>query len=266
MTARTSARCPSRGTCGTRTRRALSWTSTCPGACPSRTSSRSTRTGGWWTVATEVSVETRRGEEKQKRSARVPQTKPGHPVALFIHGVWAVGEKWQFAPMAHRLAEEGGRTRVATYSLFPRRRRSRMWEEVSDAPTFTMDNAARPPGRVRGARWCPRPHPAPARPLCAMAPMHVRALATTEPDRRRRGYSTPRLEIAKTRRRRRVGASTLGSSAATVGQAAYDIDTHYKYETRGVAPVSTMARDGRATGSTARRPCGWCCRIQSPGR
>jgi hypothetical protein len=31
-----------------------------------------------------------------------------NPIALFIHGgVWAVGEKWQFAPMAHRLAQEG---------------------------------------------------------------------------------------------------------------------------------------------------------------
>ena len=75
-------------------------------------------------VATEASVETSGGEEKQKRSFESLATKPGHPVALFIHGgVWAVGEKWQFAPMAHRLAEEGVVTCVATYSLFPRRRR-----------------------------------------------------------------------------------------------------------------------------------------------
>jgi hypothetical protein len=32
----------------------------------------------------------------------------GLPVALFVHGgVWAAGEKWQFAPMATRMAEEG---------------------------------------------------------------------------------------------------------------------------------------------------------------
>ena len=46
--------------------------------------------------------------------------KDGCPVALFVHGgVWAVGEKWQFAPMASRLAEEGVVTCVATYTLFP---------------------------------------------------------------------------------------------------------------------------------------------------
>jgi hypothetical protein len=43
------------------------------------------------------------------------------PVALFVHGgVWAVGEKWHFAPMASRLAEEGVIACVATYTLFPR--------------------------------------------------------------------------------------------------------------------------------------------------
>jgi acetyl esterase/lipase len=46
-------------------------------------------------------------------------------VALFVHGgVWAVGEKWQFAPMASRLAEEGVVTCVATYTLFPQVRRA----------------------------------------------------------------------------------------------------------------------------------------------
>ena len=32
-----------------------------------------------------------------------------HPVALFVHGgVWAVGEKWQFAPMVGRCSLEPG--------------------------------------------------------------------------------------------------------------------------------------------------------------
>ena len=33
---------------------------------------------------------------------------PSVPMAVFVHGgVWSSGERWQFAPLAHRLAEEG---------------------------------------------------------------------------------------------------------------------------------------------------------------
>ena len=44
----------------------------------------------------------------------------GMPVVLFIHGgVWATGDKWQYAPMANQLAKTGVVTCVAHYSLFP---------------------------------------------------------------------------------------------------------------------------------------------------
>jgi len=44
----------------------------------------------------------------------------GAPVMLFVHGgVWASGDKWNFAPMAARLAESGCVVVVMEYSLFP---------------------------------------------------------------------------------------------------------------------------------------------------
>lgn len=185
-------------------------------------------------VATKASVETSGGENDsdaglRERALESLATKPGHPVALFIHGgVWAVGEKWQFAPMAHRLAEEGVVTCVATYSLFPRATAPRMWEEVSDALTFTMDNAARLCPGASAERVVLMGHSAGAH-LCAMALMHRQgALATTRDD-----------ETAPTRRR--VDARQPRAFVGLCG--VYDIDTHYKYEdSRGVALVSTMAR------------------------
>ena len=198
-------------------------------------------------VATEASVETSGGEKRNKNdSFESLATKPGHPVALFIHGgVWAVGEKWQFAPMAHRLAEEGVVTCVATYSLFPRATAPRMWEEVSDALTFTMDNAARLCPGASAERVVLMGHSAGAH-LCAMALMHRQgALATTEP-------TGAAVEVGSTLEARDEKDETPPTSRrvdtrqprAFVGLCGvYDIDTHYKYEdSRGVALVSTMAR------------------------
>ena len=198
-------------------------------------------------VATEASVETSGGEKRNENdSFESLATKPGHPVALFIHGgVWAVGEKWQFAPMAHRLAEEGVVTCVATYSLFPRATAPRMWEEVSDALTFTMDNAARLCPGASAERVVLMGHSAGAH-LCARALMHRQgALATTEP-------TGAAVEVGSTLEARDEKDETPPTSRrvdtrqprAFVGLCGvYDIDTHYKYEdSRGVALVSTMAR------------------------
>jgi len=211
-------------------------------------------------VATEASVETSGFPEKRNKSVKNDSddglerasvsslaTKPDHPVALFIHGgVWAVGEKWQFAPMAHRLAEEGVVTCVATYSLFPQATAPRMWEEVSDALTFTMDNAARLFPGASAERVVLMGHSAGAH-LCAMALMHRRgALATNEPTGAAVGGSAETSSPAGDDEtpptfRRRVDDRQPRAFVGLCG--VYDIDTHYKYEdSRGVALVSTMAR------------------------
>ena len=211
-------------------------------------------------VATKASVETSGFPEKKnkndsydsddglERALESLATKPDHPVALFIHGgVWAVGEKWQFAPMAHRLAEEGVVTCVATYSLFPQATAPRMWEEVSDALTFTMDNAARLFPGASAERVVLMGHSAGAH-LCAMALMHRRgALATNEPTGAAVAAvgGSPHAQAGDDETpptfRRRVDDRQPRAFVGLCG--VYDIDTHYKYEdSRGVALVSTMAR------------------------
>jgi acetyl esterase/lipase len=173
------------------------------------------------------------------RATNAGQT-PTHPVALFIHGgVWAVGEKWQFAPMAHRLAEEGVVTCVATYSLFPQALAPRMWEEVSDALTFTMDNASKLCPGASADRVVLVGHSAGAH-LCAMALMHRRG-AVPEAVEEKDYENDVAKEDAKTLTRAKVDARQPRAFVGLCG--VYDVATHYAYEdSRGVALVSTMAR------------------------
>ncbi|MEW5313171.1 MAG: hypothetical protein WDW38_004760 [Sanguina aurantia] len=65
------------------------------------------------------------------------------PVVFFVHGgVWASGEKWHYAPMAVRLAQEGCVVVVISYSMFPEVLCPAMVGEVSQALSWTLDNAA----------------------------------------------------------------------------------------------------------------------------
>lgn len=145
------------------------------------------------------------------------------PIALFIHGgVWAVGERWQFAPMAHRLAEEGIVTCVATYTLFPDAKCDTMWEEVSDAVTWTMDNAQHIGGDASNVVLVG--HSAGAQ-ICAMTLMHRQGLLNDDAEKTKKTIDT------------RQPQKFLGLCGV------YDIQTHFDYEdSRGVAQVSTMAR------------------------
>ena len=142
------------------------------------------------------------------------------PVALFVHGgVWAVGEKWQFAPMASRLAEEGVVTCVATYTLFPKARADTMWREVSDAITWTLDNVDRYGGDAD--RVTLLGHSAGAH-VCSMALLH------------RCGVTSDVTGVTVDRRQPKCYVGLCG---------VYDIARHYDYEdSRGVALVSTMGR------------------------
>lgn len=166
--------------------------------------------------------------------------KDGCPVALFVHGgVWAVGEKWQFAPMASRLAQEGVVTCVATYTLFPRALCRQMWTEVSDAITWTLDNVGGfggSPDRVTLVG-----HSAGAQ-ICSMALLHRCGVAGDRhepspapapgPER-----NSERLVDASSAIDRRQPRAFVGLCGV------YDIARHYDYEdSRGVALVSTMGR------------------------
>ena len=174
------------------------------------------------------------------RATNAGQT-PTHPVALFIHGgVWAVGEKWQFAPMAHRLAEEGVVTCVATYSLFPQALAPRMWEEVSDALTFTMDNASKLCPGASADRVVLVGHSAGAH-LCAMALMHRRGAVPEAVEEKDHENDVAKEDATKTLTNAKVDARQPRAFVGLCG--VYDVATHYAYEdSRGVALVSTMAR------------------------
>ena len=50
------------------------------------------------------------------------------------------GEKWHYAPMATRLAQQGILTCVLQYSLYPEARAQDMVAEVSSALSWTLDN------------------------------------------------------------------------------------------------------------------------------
>lgn len=147
----------------------------------------------------------------------------GLPVALFVHGgVWAVGEKWQFAPMASRLAEEGVVACVATYTLFPQANAKTMWREVSDAITWTLDNIrgfGGDPGRLTLMGHSAGAH------ICAMALLHRCGLAGRD--------DVMNVSAADERQPRQF----IGMCGV------YDVARHYDYEdSRGVALLSTMGR------------------------
>ena len=144
------------------------------------------------------------------------------PVALFVHGgVWAVGEKWQFAPMASRLAEEGVVTCVATYTLFPKAKADTMWREVSDAITWTLYNVDRYGGDAE--RVTLLGHSAGAH-ICSMALLHRCGVVPS---------TASHLQLTD----KRQPKSYVGLCGV------YDIPRHYDYEdSRGVAMVSTMGR------------------------
>ena len=144
------------------------------------------------------------------------------PVALFVHGgVWAVGEKWQFAPMASRLAEEGVVTCVATYTLFPKAKADTMWREVSDAITWTLDNVDKYGGDAE--RVTLLGHSAGAH-ICSMALLHRCGVVPS---------TASHLQLTD----KRQPKSYVGLCGV------YDIPRHYDYEdSRGVAMVSTMGR------------------------
>ena len=161
----------------------------------------------------------------------------GLPVALFVHGgVWAVGEKWQFAPMASRLAEEGVVACVATYTLFPDALAPRMWAEVSDAVTFAIDNARRFGGS--GDKVTLVGHSAGAH-ICAMALLE--RCRAADDDARNRQSSPGGTPISGSDRGERSDPRQPRRFVGLCG--VYDIAKHYAYEDgRGVALISTMAR------------------------
>lgn len=62
------------------------------------------------------------------------------------------GEKWQYAPLAHSLAQAGILTCVIQYSLYPKALVPQMVQEVSQALTWTFDNITKhggDPNRVK---------------------------------------------------------------------------------------------------------------------
>ncbi|EEH53145.1 uncharacterized protein MICPUCDRAFT_52052 [Micromonas pusilla CCMP1545] len=199
------------------------------------------------------------------------------PVALFVHGgVWAVGEKWHFAPMASRLAEEGVIACVATYTLFPRAEADQMWREVSDAVGFTLENARGFGGD--DARVSLIGHSAGAH-VCSMALLHrcgvvsddVGGGASADDPAARRmpkqflGLFLAFLFAHPSRSIPALGAFQLlhltpFNSTPTFARmewplglcGVYDVGRHYEYEdSRGVALLSTM---GRAMGGREKFP------------
>jgi len=137
------------------------------------------------------------------------------PMAVFVHGgVWASGERWQFAPLAHRLAEEGIVAAVISYSLYPEKSAKAQAEEVLKALKCAIMNA-----KLFGAdasRTHLVGHSAGSH-LCAMALL---------------------LDEEETQKKE---SEKLKSFVGMCG--VYNIETHYEYEDkRGVAMLSTMGR------------------------
>ena len=54
--------------------------------------------------------------------------------------MYIAGEKWQYAPIAHGLAQAGILTCVIQYTLYPKALAPQMVQEVSQALTWTFDN------------------------------------------------------------------------------------------------------------------------------
>lgn len=84
--------------------------------------------------------------------AAVRDTK-GRPVVFFVHGgIWASGDKWYFAHLGTRLAQEGCLVVVLQYSLFPQAIAVQMVEEVLLALDWTMDHIERWGRGLQGCR------------------------------------------------------------------------------------------------------------------
>jgi len=147
------------------------------------------------------------------------------PVALFIHGgVWAAGEKWQFSPLGENLAREGIVACVATYSLYPAADAIQMWDEVSRAISWTMDNIKDYGGDAR--RISLVGHSAGAQ-LCARALLQRSGVKNVHSRTNKRAWHNDD----------RMPNKFIGLAGV------YDVGYHYEYEdSRGVAIVSTMGR------------------------
>jgi len=147
------------------------------------------------------------------------------PVSLFVHGgVWASGEAWQFSPMATALAKEGVICCVVTYSLFPRADAIQMWDEVSRALSWTLDNIGEYGGDAN--RVSIVGHSAGAQ-LCARALLQRAGVQNVKSTTNKREWHADA----------RMPRKFIGIAGV------YDVGYHYDYEdSRGVAIVSTMAR------------------------
>jgi acetyl esterase/lipase len=137
------------------------------------------------------------------------------PMAVFVHGgVWASGERWQFAPLAHRLAEEGIVTAVISYSLYPEKSAKAQAEEVLKAVKCAIVNA-----KLFGAD-ASRTHL-----VGHSAGSHLCAMALLLDEETKEKEESEKLK------------SFVGMCGV------YNIETHYEYEDkRGVAMLSTMGR------------------------
>jgi len=176
------------------------------------------------------------------------------PICVFCHGgVWAAGERWQFAPMGQSLAREDSVAVIMSYSLYPDAGIGQMVEEVDDAVTWVMERASEwgsDPSRVTVVG-----HSAGAQ-LLAMALLH-RAQRIHDS----RGQ-VPKGEAAS---RYLIPRQFLALNGC------YDLACHYEYERlRGVHTLSTLERAAGGPGAfAALSPCALLAAAldrASPGR
>lgn len=193
---------------------------------------------------------------RQKMDIYLPpqDSKPGEadaPVACFVHGgVWAVGDRWQYAPLGQSLAEAGVVTVIPSYTLFPQALIPQMVSEVQEALSFTIERAASwggDPSRITLVG-----HSAGAQ-LAMMALLQrAKDLGTT----RQKG-TNPELQSPCTLSQ---SAGTVSQSVSAVSQSVsapqqrmpkrfigmagvYDLTKHFAYENeRQVGELSTMKR------------------------
>jgi hypothetical protein len=127
-------------------------------------------------------------------------------------------------------------TCIATYSLFPTAKCPQMWEEVSDALTWTMDHAHLIGGCEKQVVLVG--HSAGAQ-ICAMALMHRQGMGNDVNDATDAATDAATDDINKTKKE--VDSRQPRAFVGLCG--VYDIATHFSYEdSRGVAAVSTMGR------------------------
>tara|TARA_B000000437_G_scaffold21104_1_gene14965 strand:+ start:1153 stop:2328 length:1176 start_codon:yes stop_codon:yes gene_type:complete len=160
----------------------------------------------------EEDVSVRRKMSGMEASMSGKGVDPSVPMAVFVHGgVWSSGERWQFAPLAHRLAEEGIVTAVISYTLYPQKSAKAQSEEVLKALKCAIMNA-----KLFGAD-ANRTHL-----VGHSAGSHLCAMALLLDDEKQE-------------------SKKLKSFVGMCG--VYNIATHYEYEDkRGVAMLSTMGR------------------------